>query len=43
VAKDFKQRYSIDYDDTLSLIVKMVIVHIVLSIFPLKRLKLLST
>jgi hypothetical protein len=37
VAKGFKQRYGIDYDDTFSPVVKMAIVCIVLSIVVSKR------
>jgi hypothetical protein len=32
VAKRFKQRYGVDYDDTFGLMVKMATIHIVLSI-----------
>lgn len=32
VAKGFKQRYTNDYDDTFSLVVKFVTIHLVLSI-----------
>jgi hypothetical protein len=32
VAKSFKQRYGIDYEDTFSLIVKAATIHLILSI-----------
>jgi hypothetical protein len=32
VAKEFKQRYGIDYDDTFNPVVKIATIHIILSI-----------